>query len=98
MLEAAGWVSAFSSVLSVLFLAFQIRKNSEIAKSDFTFEMIEKLESFVIKNDSNSQCIHNVLKPEPEIGVCEGEDFYKKYLNLELVIFILFLTFLKNYL
>ena len=77
MSEVAGCVSAIASVVGLFFLALQIRENSEIAKSDFTFEMIEKLESFVIKNDSNPQCIHNVLKEDKENGIKDGPNFYK---------------------
>ena len=94
--DLAEMISAFAAVISVFFLAFQIRKSSEIAKSDFTFHIIEKLESFLIKNDENPQCIHNVLAYDEDKGIREGDDFYDKVFELRFSDVYIILNFFEK--
>lgn len=63
MLELIGtWVNIFASVatvVSVFFLAFQIRAEGKIAKTKLTFEMIEELENFITQN--HPKCIFAII-------------------------------------
>ena len=61
-----GWMNEFlnmlasiATVVSVIFLALQIRAEGKISKTKLTFEMIEELEGFITQN--HKRCIYNII-------------------------------------
>ena len=52
-------LASLATVVSVIFLAFQIRAEAKIAKTALTFEMITKLENFVTQN--HAECIYQII-------------------------------------